>query len=61
METVSLVDYAPHMLETKRLLHNMHELLIERKYEEAKELSFSLLVEVKLLSNAVNHHAEVGL
>lgn len=61
METVDLVDYAPHMLETKRILREMHELLIERKYGEAKELSLSLLTEVKLLTNAVNHHVETGL
>lgn len=60
METVKLVDYAPHLLEVKRLTLDMHRLLIENHFEEAKELALSLTSETKLLTNAIKTHCENG-
>lgn len=60
METVKLVDYAPHLLEVKRLTLDMHRLLIEANYEEATDLALKLTSETKLLTNAIKTHCENG-
>jgi hypothetical protein len=58
METVKLVDYAPHLLEVKRLTMELHRILIEADYEEATDVALKLTSESKLLTNAIKHHHE---
>jgi len=58
METVKLVDYAPHLLEVKRLTMELHQILIEANYEEATDVALKLTSESKLLINAIKHHNE---
>jgi len=53
MEIAKEVDYAPHYLRAKSLLHDIYEHLNNKDLDRAEELSFHLIVEVKLLSNAV--------
>lgn len=53
MEIVKPVDYAPHYLRAKVLLEATYKLLNERRIEEAEHHSMDLLVEVKLLLNAI--------
>ncbi len=53
MEIAKEVDYAPHYLRAKSLLRDIYEHLNDRDLDRAEELSFHLIAEVKLLSNAV--------
>jgi hypothetical protein len=53
MEIVKLVDYAPHLLDVKRLTLELHRLLIENDFEEANHTVTALVVETKLLASAV--------
>jgi hypothetical protein len=56
MEIAKVVDYAPHIEELKRLIRDVHELANERKQKEAEEAALKLVVEAKLLLNAVRHN-----
>jgi hypothetical protein len=47
------VDYAPHVEELKNLIRDVHEQANERNLEEAEETALRLLVEAKLLLNAI--------
>jgi hypothetical protein len=58
MEIVKLVDYAPHLLEVKRLTLELHRLLIEDNFEEANDMAMALAVETKLLANSIYFHGE---
>lgn len=53
MEIAKDIDYTPHYLQVKCLLRDVYELLSERRFSEAEELSVKLLAETKLLLNAV--------
>lgn len=53
MEIAKDIDYTPHYLQVKCLLRDVYELLSERRFSEAEELSVKLLAETKLLHNAV--------
>jgi hypothetical protein len=55
MEIVKVVDFAPHTDEIKRLVREVYELANDHKQEEAEEAALKLLVEAKLLLNAVRH------
>jgi hypothetical protein len=55
MEIVKVVDFAPHTDEIKRLVREVYELANDRRQEEAEEAALKLLVEAKLLLNAVRH------
>jgi hypothetical protein len=55
MEIVKVIDFAPHTDEIKRLVREVYELANDRRQEEAEEAALKLLVEVKLLLNAVRH------
>jgi hypothetical protein len=56
MEIVKVIDFAPHTDEIKRLVREVYELANEHKYQEAEEAALNLLVEAKLLLNAVRHN-----
>lgn len=53
MEIAKDVDYAPHHLQSQRLLRKIYEHLNEREFKEAEELGVQLIVETKLLLNAI--------
>ncbi len=53
MEIAKEVDYAPHYLESKRLMHELYLLLNKREMKEAHEMSLRLLTEVKLMTHAI--------
>jgi len=53
METVNTVDYAPHYLRAKVLLGEIYKLLNERDFNLAEQLTLDLIVESRLLHNAV--------
>jgi hypothetical protein len=53
MVIAEVVDYAPHVEELKNLIRDVHEQANERNLEEAEETALRLLVEAKLLLNAI--------
>jgi hypothetical protein len=53
MEIAKELDFAPHYLESKRLMHELYLLLNKREMAEAHELSLRLLTEVKLMTHAI--------
>jgi hypothetical protein len=53
MVIAEVVDYAPHVEELKNLIRDVHDQANERNLEEAEETALRLLVEAKLLLNAI--------
>jgi hypothetical protein len=53
MVIAEVVDYAPHVEELKNLIRDVHEQANERNLKEAEETALRLLVEAKLLLNAI--------
>jgi len=56
MKVTQVIDFAPHTDEIKRLVREVYELSNERKHQEAEESALKLVVEAKLLLNAVRHN-----
>ena len=52
------VDYAPHYLEAKKKLTEVHELLLKNKFKEAAGLIDEIVVELRLMRTAVRSHAD---
>jgi hypothetical protein len=52
----TLVDFAPHKLETDRLLKEAHLLCIEGQYKEAVALIDAAIVELRLMRAALKSH-----
>ena len=53
-----LVDYAAPCLKAERALKDLHDAMLERKYEQAIEAALQALVETKLTLNAIKHEQE---
>lgn len=56
MEIVKVIDYASYLDEIKRLVRETYELSNERRFKEAEEAALQLVVEAKLLLNAIRHN-----
>lgn len=56
MEIVKVIDYASYLDEIKRLVRETYELSNERRFKEAEEVALQLVVEAKLLLNAIRHN-----
>ena len=56
MEIVKVIDYASYLDEIKRLVRETYELSNERRFKEADEVALQLVVEAKLLLNAIRHN-----
>jgi len=52
------IDYAPHYLETKKKLTEVHELLLKNKFKEAAGMINEIIVELRLMRAAVKSHVE---
>jgi hypothetical protein len=48
-----LIDYAAPMMRIERLLRDLHDLLLDGKFDEAIELSPVITTESKLLQNTL--------
>jgi hypothetical protein len=57
MENVKM-DYAVYYLEIKRLLREVHDLMNERQYAEAKVKIEEMMANNKLLLNVTKSHLE---
>jgi hypothetical protein len=49
----TLIDYAEPMMRIERLLKEMHNLLLDNKFDEAIELSPVITTEAKLLQHTL--------
>lgn len=55
MQIADSVDFAPHIIKARTLVRDIHEYTNEKRIEEAEELALQLIVEAKLLLNAIKH------
>ena len=53
-----LVDYAAPCMKAERALKDLHDAMLERKYDRAIEAALQALVETKLTLNAIKHEQE---
>jgi len=53
MEVVDFVDYSESLIRVEKVLAQLHDLLLNRKFQEATELCPVLITEAKLLVNSV--------
>jgi hypothetical protein len=54
MEVVDFVDYSENMIRTEKVLAQLHNLLLNRKFQEAAELGPVLITEARLLVHSIN-------
>lgn len=52
-QSSNLIDYAAPMMRIERLLKDMHNLLLDNKFEEAIEVSLLLTSESRLLQHTL--------
>jgi hypothetical protein len=52
-QSLNLIDYAAPMMRIERLLKDMHNLLLDNKFEEAMELNLLLVTESRLLQHTL--------
>ena len=52
-QMTELIDYAAPMMRIERLLRDLHDLLLDGKFDEAIELSPVITTEAKLLHNTL--------
>ena len=53
MEVVDYIDYSENMLKVEKLLAQLQNLLLNRRFQEAVELCPLLSTEVRLLNNSI--------
>ena len=58
MENVALIDYAMPMMNMERMAKKIHDLCLEYRYEEARELAVELTAESRLLVTTLRHMSE---
>lgn len=52
-QPTTLIDYAAPMMQLERLLKDLHNLLLDNKFDEAIELSPVITAEAKMLHNTL--------
>lgn len=50
MRPTQLIDYAAPMLDLEKMLKDLHNLLLENKFDEGLELSMMIAAEARLLT-----------
>lgn len=58
MKDVVLIDYAAPCMKAERALKNLHDAMLDRKYDEALKWAMEAMVETKLTYNAIKHEQE---
>jgi hypothetical protein len=58
MKSEALIDYAAPCMKAERALKDLHDAMLERKYDRAIEAALQALVETKLTLNAIKHEQE---
>lgn len=59
MDNEALIDYAYPAMMAEKALNNLHNAMLERKYEVAQAHALEALVEVKMIMNAIRHTIEM--
>lgn len=49
----NITDYASHLIKMERLMRQLHDLCLEKKYLEASDLTQHVAVESRILSAAL--------
>lgn len=52
------VDYAPHYLAATRDLKTVHDLVLEKKFSEARIILEKVMVDIRLMRTALMSHDE---
>lgn len=60
METADLIDYAYPTLMAEKYLKQVHDAMLVRKHDEAREAAFKAMAEIKLALNAIAYMKEVS-
>ena len=55
MQIADVMDYASHTIEARVIRRDINDCMNEGRKKEAEELALKLLVESKLLLNAIKH------
>jgi hypothetical protein len=55
MQIAEVVDYGAHVIEARVILREINDCMNEGQMEKAEELALKLVVESKLLLNAIKH------
>ena len=55
---MTLIDYAYPMISTEKALKEAHNLLLDKKYDEAMEEMNKVLVEARITINSIRHMKE---
>jgi hypothetical protein len=50
------LDYSPHQLEVKRLMMEIHKLILVNQFVEATKLVDPAIAELRLMKAAINSH-----
>jgi hypothetical protein len=50
------LDYSPHQLEVKRLMAEVHKLILVNQFTEAAKLVDPAIAELRLMKAAINSH-----
>ncbi len=58
MKQDGLVDYAAPCMNAERALKDLHNAMLERKYDEAIQFALQALAETKLTLNAIRYEQE---
>lgn len=58
MKSEALIDYAAPCMKAERALKNLHDAMLDHKYEEALKWAMEAMVETKLTYNAIKHEQE---
>ncbi len=58
MKQDGLIDYAMPCMNAERALKDLHNAMLERKYDEAIQFALQALAETKLTLNAIRHEQE---
>lgn len=53
-----IIDYAMPLMKIEQMAKEIHALCLEHKYEEARELTFTLSIESRMLRAALAHLSE---
>ena len=58
MKEVVLIDYAMPLMRVERMARQIHDLCLERKYEEARGIATQLVVESRFLQVTLRYMSE---
>jgi competence transcription factor ComK len=58
MEVVELIDYAHPAMMAEKAMKDLHEAMLEKKYDQALEFARKAQVEIKMTYNAILHEKD---